>query len=115
MTETPKPKGARFRNVFWAGYKNTVHPWGVRIHVRKAPTGETFVNLGYFADEEEAARVADAGLVLIHFLLTGGEDLRQLPEAKDRLNFDGEPPDSVPAASIWDEIQRKLGVHADYR
>ena len=80
-------KKSQYRNVFYAGYKNKRRPWGERIHVRNAPSGKDFVNLGYYADDEEAARVADVGLVIIEKLINK-HDLLKSPEAAERLNFD---------------------------
>lgn len=45
-----------YRNVFWYGRTGR---WIVKVHVRNHPSGLETFNVGYYRDEDHAARVAD--------------------------------------------------------
>jgi len=47
---------SKYHYVFW--YKRT-SSWLVKIHARTNPSGKETINVGYYKNEETAARVAD--------------------------------------------------------
>lgn len=81
---------SRYHNVYWYG---RTRRWIAKIHARTNRSGKETINLGYYENEETAARVADVAELLIR-----GPDAR--------LNFDGKPPASVPRAAVVETLLR---------
>ena len=75
---------SKYHNVYWYGRTSR---WITKLHARNNLSGRQTINLGYYVDEEVAARVSDVAELLVR-----GPDAR--------LNFDGKPPPSVPRAVV---------------
>lgn len=89
---------SKYHNVYW--YRRTGR-WLVKLHARSNRSGKATINLGYYQDEEVAARVSDVAELLVR-----GPDAR--------LNFDGQPPPNVPRAQIVAELLDKGVILSDH-
>lgn len=86
-------KQSQFHNVYW--YRRTGR-WIVKLHARGNPSGRETIDLGYYDDEIEAAKVADVATRLVRG-----------PDARSSLNFyPYRLPETICRAAIIDIVTK---------